>query len=447
MTRAPTPLDLLDRLLACAKRAGADSADAVFFESASLEVAQRLGRSEKLERAESRDLGLRAFVGRKQAIVSSTDLAADTFPALAERCVAMARVAPDDPYAGLADSGQLAGAVPALDICDPQEPSADLLIDKAARAEDAARAIPKITNSEGAEAGWSRSVVALAATNGFARSYESSSHSLAVSVLAGDGADMERDYDYATAAHGTDLPPPEEIGRRAGERAARRLGARKIETAQVPVVYDRRVSGGLVGHFAGAVNGVSISRGTSFLKESMGARVFGEAVTILDDPHRRRGLRSKPFDAEGIANARRALVENGRLASWVLDLGSARQLGLETTGNAARGTASPPSPATTNLFMQAGEVTREDLIGDVRSGFYVVELIGMGVSVVTGDYSRGATGFWIENGEIAYPVSELTIAGNLKDMFANLTPADDLEFRYGVDAPTVRVDGMTVAGR
>ena len=446
MTNDLAALDLLDQLLANAKRAGADAADAVFFESASLEVAQRLGKSEKLGRAESRDLGLRVLVGKKQAIVSSTDHAAQTLSELVERCIAMARVAPDDPYVGLAEPGQLATGVADLDICDPQEPSAESLIEMAGRAEDAARAVPGITNSEGAEAGWSRSVIALATTNGFAQSYRSSSQSLAVSVLAGDGTDMERDYDYATAVYGADLRAPEEIGERAGERATRRLGARKVETAQVPVVYDTRVSGGLVRHLTGAINGAAVARGTSFLKESMGEQIFGEAITIVDDPHRPRGLRSKPFDAEGIANNRRSFVENGRLTSWVLDLSSARQLGLETTGNAARGTASPPSPATTNLFMQAGESSRDDLIADINSGFYVVELIGMGVSTVTGDYSRGATGFWIENGEITYPVSELTVAGNLKEMFANLTPANDLEFRFGIDAPTIRIDGMTVAG-
>lgn len=446
MAEASRSLDLLTHLLDQAKRAGADTADAVMFESASISVAQRLGEPESLERSESCDVGLRVFVGKRQAVVSSTDLAPKTLDEIVERAVAMARIAPEDRYAGIATPEQIVTDPPCLDICDPDEPDPAVLIDMARQAEDAARAVPGITNSEGAEAGWSRSTVALAATNGFARSYSVSSHSVSASVLAGEGTAMERDYDYDTAVYLCDLKSPAEIGRSAGERTVRRLGARKVSTQQVPIVYDPRISNGLVRHLAGAINGASIARGTSFLKDSMGKRIFQEGVTIVDDPHRTRALRSKPFDAEGIANGRRNLVEDGTLDSWILDLSAARQLGLETTGNAARGTASPPAPAATNLYMEAGTVSREDMIRSIEKGFYVTELIGMGVNGVTGDYSRGASGFWIENGEITYPVSELTIAGNLKQVFLNLTPANDLTFRYGVDAPTIRVDGMTVAG-
>ena len=440
------PLDLLTDLLGRAKRAGADDADAVYFESASLSVAQRLGQSEKLERSESRDLGLRVLIGKQQAMVSSTDLGTKALDELVERAVAMARAAPEDPHCGIARPEQITTDGPELDICDPDEPSAESLIEVAGQAEDAARAVAGVTNSEGAEAGWSRSSIALAATNGFAHGYAVSSHSLAASVLAGEGTAMERDYDFSTAVHRADLRSAGEIGRGAGERAVRRLGARKMETAQVPIVYDPRVSGGLVRHLAGAINGVAIARETSFLKDSMSQRVFAPGIAIIDDPHRLRGLRSKPFDAEGIANARRSLIEDGVLMSWILDLASSRKLGVETTGNAARGTASPPSPGATNLYMEPGEATPAELTADIDSGLYVTELIGMGINQITGDYSRGATGFWIENGEIAYPVSELTVAGNLKDMFANLTPANDLEFRRGTDAPTIRIEGMTVAG-
>ena len=446
MSTVPDPLELLADLLAAARQAGADGADAVFFEAASLAVAQRLDKSEKLERSESRDLGLRVLVGRRQAIASTTDFTEDSLDALVERALAMARAAPEDPYCGIADPGQLATEIGELDICDGDEPSAETLIARAGEAEDAARAVDGVTNSEGAEAGWSRSTIALAATNGFAQSYDSSSQSIAASVLAGEGTAMERDYDFHTSVYGSDLRRPAEIGRSAGVRAVRRLGARKIETARVPVVYDSRVSGGLLRHLASAINGPSVARGTSFLKDRIGERVFPEGVEVVDEPHRPRGLRSKPFDAEGVANTRRAVVEDGVLRSWILDLASSRQLGLETTGHAARGTASPPSPAVTNLWMRAGNASPAALIGEIDSGFYVTELIGMGVNAVTGDYSRGATGFWIEKGEIAYPVSEVTVAGNLKDMFANLTPADDLEFRFGVDAPTIRIDGMTIAG-
>jgi PmbA protein len=440
------PLGLLSDLLSRAKRAGADAADAVMFSGASLEIAVRLGALEKLVRAEAQDLGLRVLVGKRQAIVSSNDFAREALDALVERAVATARAAPEDPYVGLADPSEIAREVPALDICDATEPEADWLIAKCRTAEDAARAVEGVTNSEGAEAGWSRSVVALAATNGFARAYATSSHSLAASVLAGQGTAMERDYDFATAVYGADLRPPGEIGRSAGERAVRRLGARKVKSARLPVVYDERVAGGLVRSLSGAINGAAVARGTSFLKDKMGAKLFPDGVTIIDDPHRPRGLRSKPFDAEGLANAKRAVIDNGTLTTWFLDLGSARKLGLASTGHAARGSASPPSPAATNLYMAPGKVSRAALIGEIDEGFLVTELIGMGVSIITGDYSRGASGFWIEKGEIAYPVSEITVAGNLKDMFARLTPADDLVFRSGADAPTLRIDGMTVAG-
>ena len=443
---ATDPLGLLTDLLGRAKRAGADDADAVYFESASLSVAQRLGQSEKLERSESRDLGLRVLIGKQQAMVSSTDLGAKALGELIERAVAMARAAPEDPHCGIARPDQITTGGPELDICDPEEPSAESLIEVAGRAEDAARGVAGVTNSEGAEAGWSRSSIALAATNGFARGYGVSSHSLAASVLAGEGTAMERDYDFATAVHRADLRSAEEIGLGAGERAVRRLGARKMETTQVPIVYDPRVSGGLVRHLASAINGVAIARETSFLKDSLNQRVFTPGIAIIDDPHRIRGLRSKPFDAEGIANGRRALIEDGVLMGWILDLASSRKLDLETTGNAARGTSSPPSPGATNLYMKPGEATPAELMANIDNGFYVTELIGMGINQITGDYSRGASGFWIENGEIAFPVSELTVAGNLKDMFANLTPANDLEFRRGTDAPTIRVEGMTVAG-
>jgi len=440
------PLDILDGLLARVKKAGGDAADAGLFKSASIEVAQRLGAPEKLERSESTDAGLRVFVGKRQAIVSSTDLSDEALDEMVERALAMARVAPDDPYCGIADAGQIIKKVPKLDIFDPTEPETQALIDIAIEAEDAARAVPGVTNSEGAQVGWSHATVTMAATNGFAQTYSVSGSSFSASVLAGEGTAMERDYDYATAVYFADLPSPAAIGRSAGERAVRRLGARKMKTAQVPVVYDPRVSGGLVRHLTGAINGASIARGTSFLKESMGKDVFSQGIRIVDDPLRPRGLRSKPFDGEGLPTRTKALIDDGKLVTWVLDLASARQLGLASTGNASRGTGSPPSPATTNTYLEAGDVTPEALIADIDQGFYVTELIGMGVNGITGDYSRGASGFWIEKGKITFPVNEMTIAGNLKDMFKALVPANDLVFRYGTDAPTVRIDGMTVAG-
>jgi PmbA protein len=359
----------------------------------------------------------------------------------------MSKSVPEDPYCGIADPDQLATKIVEIDAFDPTEPDAETLIDWANRAESAARAVDGVTNSEGAEAGWGRAEVAVAASNGFAQSYSGSHFSLSAAVLAGTGTAMERDYDYSGSVYAEDLRSPEEIGRVAGEKAVKRLNPKKAKSEQVPVVYDTRVARGMLSHLATAVNGSSIARNTSFLKDKMGEQVFGEGITIVDDPHRPRGLRSKPFDGEGVANQKRNLIEDGKLTTWFLDLRSSRQLGLETTGHASRGTGSPPGPSATNLYLEAGKTDVAGLISDIKSGFYVTELIGFGVNGLTGDYSRGAAGFWIENGEIAYPVSEVTIAGNLKDMFLNLTPANDLVFRYGVDSPTLRVDGMTVAGK
>lgn len=442
----PDALNLLQDLIRKAKAAGADAADAVLFDNASMSLSQRFGKTEQLERSESGDLGLRVFVGKRQAIVSSTDRGAKALEELVERAVAMARVVPEDPFTGLADPDQLAREFPDLDVLDTSEPSAETLIERASAAEEAALAIQGVTNSEGADANWSRSAIAIAASNGFAGAYGVSRQSLSVSVLAGEGTGMERDYDYDSKVYGGDLRAAADIGREAGERAVRRLNPRRVKSCKVPVLFDPRVSRGLLGHLTGAISGPSIARGTSFLKDKMGERIFPESITIIDDPHVKRGLRSRPFDAEGIATSRRNLIEEGRLTTWLLDLRSSRQLGLTTTGHAARGTSGPPGPAPANVYMAAGTVSRDDMIGAIDDGLYVTELMGMGVNGVTGDYSRGAAGFWIEKGRIAYPVNELTIAGNLKEMFLNLTPASDLELRFGMDAPTVRLDGLTIAG-
>ena len=446
MTERAEDLDLLNDLIAKARKAGADAADALLVRSVALSHQQRLGSLERLEREESHDLGLRVLIGHRQAIASSTDLSARALDELVERAHAMAKSVPEDQFCGLAEPAELAGEVPELDICDREEPAPEVLIARARACEEAARAVTGVTNSEGAEAGWSHSSIALAASNGFHSGYAVSGHSLGVSVLAGEGLEMERDYDFSSAVHGGDLEDPAEVGRRAGEKAVRRLGAKKAGTGRVPVVFDQRVSNGLLRHLAGAINGNSIARGTSFLKDSLNEEIFQPSVTIVDDPHRRRGLRSKPFDGEGIANRRREIVRGGRLTTWVLDLRSARQLGLSSTGHASRGTSGPPGPATTNLYLEAGTVTPAALMEDIDQGLYITDMMGMGVNQVTGDYSRGAAGFWIERGELAYPVNEMTVAGNLKDMFRALIAADDLEFRYGINAPTLRIDGMTVAG-
>ncbi|MDO9710213.1 TldD/PmbA family protein [Paracraurococcus lichenis] len=442
-------VDTLQDLVAAARKAGADAADAILVSNASLSVSRRLGKIEQLERAEGFDLGLRVFVGQggqlRQAIVSSTDPSPKGFAALAERAVAMARVVPEDPFTGLADAPDGLTTVD-LDLADAAEPTAEDLIARAAAAEEAALAVQGVTNSEGAEAGWGRYAIALAASNGFAGEYVRTSHSVSVTALAGQGTGMERDYDYSSTVHLADLEDAAMLGRRAAEKAVARLNPRRPKTARIPVVYDPRVAASLLGHLTGAINGAAVARGTSFLRDKLGQRVMAAGLTLVDDPTRRRGLRSRPFDGEGMQGTRRAIVEDGILTTWVLDWRSARQLGMVSTGHASRGTGGPPSPSTTNLWLEPGRLTPEALMADIREGLYVTELIGMGVNGVTGDYSRGAAGFMIRDGALAEPVSEITIAGNVKDMLLELTPADDLQFRRGTDSPTIRVEGLTMAG-
>jgi PmbA protein len=440
-------LTVLDDVVNRARKAGADAADAVMVDGRSVSVGWRLGALENLERSEGADLGLRVFIGKRQAIVSSGDQSPRALEELVDRAIAMAKAVPEDDFAGLADPDQLATDLPKLDGFDPTELSADQLIEMVKEAEDTARQNPAVTNSEGAEAGWSASSVAVVGTNGMSVSWRVSNTSLSCVVLAGGGEQgMERDYEYDTTNYVSALKSPAEIGRIAAERAARRLGARRVKSARVPVIYDPRVSRGLIGHLLGAINGSSIARGTSFLKDKMGQAVMAPGITIVEDPHRPRGLRSKPCDAEGLPNQRRNLVDAGTLTTWLLDLRSARQLGLTPTGHASRGTGSPPSPSATNVWMQPGDMAVADMLAGVKEGVYITDLFGQGINGVTGDYSRGLAGFWIENGTLAFPINEMTVAGNLKDMFLNMTAADDLEFRFGMDAPTVRIDGMTVAG-
>lgn len=440
------PRDLLSDLISRATRAGADAADAILAESTSLSLSQRLRQPERLERSESSDLGLRVFIGQRMAIASTADLRPEGLDALVERAVAMARSVPEDPYCGLAPSEMLATEWPDLDLFDPGEPAAETLVEHARIAEGAALDVPGITNSDGAEAGWSRMIVTLVASNGFTGRYGRTGNQLSVAVIAGDSGQMEVDYDFTAAVHQSDLLDPATIGRQAGERAVRRLGGRKIATSRMPVVFDPRTANSLVRHLAGAISGPAIARGTSFLKDRLDTAIFAPGITIVDEPRLPRGLRSRPFDGEGVASHRQAIIADGVLTRWLLDLRSARQLGLDTTGHAARGTGSPPSPAPSNLFLEPGSRSPEALIADIESGFYVTSLMGMGVNQVTGDYSRGASGFRIDHGQLGPPVNEVTIAGNLLDMFRTLEPADDLVLKTGIDAPTVRIDGLTVAG-
>jgi PmbA protein len=438
--------DLADRLVTAARRAGADQADAIAVRSVSLSVDVRDGAVEESQRSEGDDLGLRVLVGRKQAVVSTNDLDGKQFEALAERAVAMARAAPDDRFAGLADASLLAQSIPQLDLLDPEMPSVALLEQRAQEAEAAGLGVPGVTKSSGASASAGIGGMVLVTSHGFHGATIGSRHSISMSAIAGEGTGMESDYDFSSTLHAADLEDAAQIGRSAGERAVKRLNPRKVATRKVPVVFDSRIAGSLVGHLANAANGSSIARKTSFLREKLGQQIFASGIEIIDDPLRVRGQRSRPFDAEGVAPSLRKLVEDGVLKTWFLDCATARELGLETTGHAQRGVSSTPSPAPSNLHLVAGSKTPEELIGEIKDGFYVTSLIGMGINLVTGDYSRGASGFWIENGKATYPVSEVTIAGHLSEMFKSLVPANDLVFRYGTNAPTVRVEGLTVAG-
>jgi PmbA protein len=437
---------IAERLVEAALRHGADAADAVAVRGISQSIDVRDGSVEESQRSEGDNVGLRAFVGRRQAVVSTNDLSGQGADAIAERVVAMARAAPEDRFAGLADPKSLARDLPDLDLLDSALPTVRDLEELARAAERAATAVNGVTKSGGASASAGIGGMVLVTSSGFSGAYLGSRHGISIEAIAGEGTGMERDYDFSSARHGVDLEAAEKIGRSAGERAVKRLNPRKVSTRRVPVVYDHRVASSLIGHLASAINGSALARKTSFLQKDLGEQIFAGGITIIDDPLRPRGLRSQPFDAEGVATARRALVENGVLKSWILDCASARELGLATTGHAQRGVSSVPSPGATNLHLEPGRASPQELIADIEDGLYVTDLIGMGANIVTGDYSRGAAGFWIEHGELTYAVSEVTIAGHLRDIFRTLTPANDLIFRHGINAPTVRVEDLTVAG-
>jgi len=434
-------------LVAAAKRAGADAGDAIYVCNAATQVQIRLGKLEDVERSEGEDIGLRVFVGRRSASVSSSDLSRHALDQLVERAVAMAREAPEDPWSGLAPEDRLLkGPGPALESDDGADPAPAELRARAEAVEATARGVAGVSNSEGGGASASRSVIALATSHGFVGGYSTSGYGCSASVIAGEGAAMQRDYAYHSARHWADLEAPEVIGVRAGERAVRRLNPGRLASGSLPVLFDPRVGAGIVGSLIGAITGSAIARRTSFLLDRLGEQVFARGITVRDDPHRPRGLRSKPFDGEGLATAPVDVIADGVLTGWLMDSASARQLGLQPTGHATRGIGGPPGAGATNLYMAAGALSVPALMADIKLGLYVTEMIGHGLNPVTGDYSRGASGFVIRDGVLAEPVAEITVAGNLKDMFLNLTPADDLEFRRGTDVPTFRVEGMTVAG-
>lgn len=437
---------IAESLVERAIRAGASAADALYAGDRSSGVDVRLGAIENVSRSESEQVGLRVFDGQRSATVASSDLADEALAALVERCLAMAREAPEDPFAGLAPVNRVhRGPLPELDGDDPFEPDPEELRARALEAETAALAVAGVTNSSGAGASASATIIALATSGGFAGAYRTSGHGCSAAVIAGEGAAMQRDHAWHSARHLTDLESPAEIGRRSGQRAVARLNPQRPKAGKYPVIFDARVSSSLLGHFAGAIAGSAIARKTSFLRDKLGAKVFGSNVTIVDDPLLPRGLRSRPFDAEGVGVTRQAPVMAGTLSSWMAESASARQLGIAPTGHAARGVGGAPSASPSNLYMEPGPCSRDELLGAFPEALLVIELIGQGVNGVTGDYSRGAVGFMVREGAIAEPVSEITIASNLIEMFATLEPASDLEFRRGIDAPSILVPEMTVA--
>ncbi|PKP99074.1 MAG: modulator protein [Alphaproteobacteria bacterium HGW-Alphaproteobacteria-13] len=438
-------LDRARMLCDAAAGAGADAADALYYCSAATSVSMRLGALEDVERSEGQDISLRVFVGQRSASVSTADMDAGELAKLVERCVAMAREAPEDPYAGLAPQDMLfRGAVPDLDLDDGSEADPQALREAALAAEDAARAVAGVTNSEGGTASHSRTRFALATSHGFTGGYGASGHSLSASVIAGDGAAMQRDYGWHSAHHLSDLESPAAIGARAGTRAVARLNPGKAPVGKLPVLFDPRVGSSLIGHLLGAIAGPAIARGTSFLLGKEDQALFDSGIVIRDEPHRPRGLRSRAFDGEGLPTAARDIVADGRITGWLLDTASAKQLGLTPTGHASRGGGASGVTAS-NLHLAAGTASPEALMADVAEGVYITELIGQGVNPVTGDYSRGASGFVIQGGRLAGPIAEFTVASNLIDMFAAMVPADDLVFRHAINVPTIRIDGMTVA--
>ena len=449
MTKPNDLSGLTERLLDAAAKAGATAADAIAIDGTSISVDVREGALEQAERAEGVELGLRVLIGARQASVSASDLSDRTISDMAERAVMMAREAPEDPHIGLADPGQLSGTRDAdgLELEDPAaEPDPAALEDAAREAEGAARAVKGVSLVQSASATYGRRRIQLAATNGFSGGYGRTDSSTSCVAITGEGTGMERDYYGEMRVFRADLPDPAEIGRLAGERTVARLGAKKPPTGAYPVLYDERIAASLIGHLLQATNGAAVARGASWLRDAMGEAILPEGLSVHEDPHRPRIPGSKPFDGEGLRTRPRDIVANGVLTGWTLDLATARKLGLESTANAARGTSAPPSPSNHNIALTQGEKTREELMRDMGTGLLVTSMIGSTINPTTGDYSRGASGFWVENGEIAYPVNECTVAGNLRDMLKTLIPANDARTHLSRVVPSCLIEGLTIAG-
>jgi PmbA protein len=440
--------ELLNDVVAAALKAGADAAEAVVSDRRSLSVTVRLGDLEEVEREESRDLGLRVFVGRQQATVSASDISPATRARLVERAVAMARLAPEDPYAGLAPEELLSREPPRnLDLFDATEASPESLEAQALIAEETARAIPGVTNSEGGSASWTTGRWAFLTSHGFHGRHEGSVFSLSAGVIASDEGGMERGGEGRSARYAADLPSPESIGATAGERAIKRLGARKIDSQTAPVIFENRIAGSLLSGFIGAISGPSVARGVSFLKDRLGQRIFPAGFNLVEDPFRPRGLGSAPFDDEGVRVQRRLLIDDGVMTTWLMNCSAAKQLGLTSTGHASRGLAGPPGVSTHNLTVDPGEKDLAGLMKDAGAGLLITSMFGPSLNSNTGDWSAGVSGFWFEGGELAYPVTEITVAGNLIDIYGRVVAGADLEIRGANNSPSLMVDAVAIAGK
>ncbi len=440
---------LTEALLSAATRAGADGADALASDGRAVQIGVRGGALEEAERSEGVDLGLRVFVGQRQACVSASDISERTMAEMAERAVAMAREAPEDPYIGLATPDQLARARDAegLEKADTtDEPSAAELQEDARRAEATAMEVAGISQVESASASYSSTAIHLAATNGFSGGYARTDRSIVCVAITGEGTGMERDYAFDSRIFQGDLKSPESIGLLAAERTLARAGAKQPPTGAFPVLFDERISSGLIGHLLSASNGGAVARGASWLRDALGQQVLPKGMSVIEDPHRARASASRLFDAEGLPTQRRAIVEGGILTGWTLDLANARKLGMQSTASASRGPSAPPSPSVTNIDLTQGDATRADLIRDMGTGLLITSMMGSSINATTGDYSRGASGFWVENGEITYPVNECTIAGNLRDMLMTLVAANDAQSHLSRRVPSLLVEGLTLAG-
>jgi len=436
----------LKTLLTQAKKHGADAADAISTHGRSLGIVVRQGDLEDVDNSEGKDIGLRVFVGKRQACVSSSDLSNSSLDKLAERAVAMARLAPEDPFCGLADDAMLSTETHDLDVYDNTEMTPQTLKERALSVEAAALGVKGVQQAEGSSASWSSSALYFMTSHGFAKGWRASRHSLSVSAIAEHEGAMERDYDSQSTRWLADLKSAQEIGTLAGERAIARVGSQQIASGAMPVMFDRRVSSALVNAFKGAISGPSIARGVSFLKEAMHTQLFRDNIQIIDDPMRKRGQASRPWDGEGVTVKPQNFIENGTLMTWILNTASAQQLRLVTTGHASRGLGAPPGVGATNTYMSAGPKTPEALRLDMNEGLLITEMFGPSLNSNTGDYSVGVAGFKIENGLRAYPVSEITIAGNLLEIYKTLIPASDLVFDKSTVAPSLLCEGITIAG-